>query len=90
MLGHAGIKYNDEAIAYANKYPQVWLDLAGQTTPQIRNILKQADNDRILYGSDWPFYPMAVTLARTLVALEDFPQSREKVMYSNMERLLNL
>lgn len=90
VLGHAGIKYNDEAVAYANKYPQVWLDLAGQTTPQIRNILKRADNDRILYGSDWPFYPMAVTLARTLVALEDFPQSRLKVMYSNMERLLDL
>lgn len=90
ILGHAGIKFNDEAIAFANKYPQVWLDLAGQTTPQIREIVKRADHDRILYGSDWPFYPMAVTLARTLVALEDFPQAREKVMHDNMERLLKL
>jgi len=90
ILGHAGLKYNEEAIAYANKYEQVWLDLAGQTTPQISLVLRKADRNRILYGSDWPFYPMAVTLARTLVALEEFPDALEKVMYGNMQRLLKL
>jgi len=90
IMGHAGLRNTDEAIAYANEFPQVYLDLAGQTTPQIREVLKRADHDRILYGSDWAFYPMAVTLARTLVALEEFPQAREKVMYRNAERLLGL
>ncbi len=90
ILGHSGLRNTEEAIAYANEFPQVWLDLAGQTTPQIELVLKKADHDRILYGSDWPFYPMAVTIARTLMALEKYPQSKEKVMLTNMERLLKL
>lgn len=90
IMGHAGLRNTEEAIAYANEFPRVWLDLAGQTTPQIELVLEKADHDRILYGSDWPFYPMAVTIARTLAALEKYPQAKEKVMYKNMERLLKL
>ncbi len=90
ILGHSGLKNVPEALAYAAEFPQVYLDLAGQTVDVTKEIIKKADNDRILYGSDWPFYPMAVTLARTLVATEGNPTARRKILHDNAARLFNL
>jgi uncharacterized protein len=91
ILGHSGLKNIPEALAYAAEFPQVYLDLAGQTAECTREIIQKADTDRILYGSDWPFYPMAVTLARTLVATEGMPESvRKKILHDNAQRLFKL
>jgi len=91
ILGHSGLKNIPEALAYAKEFPQVYLDLAGQTAECTREIIQKADNDKIMYGSDWPFYPMAVTLARTLVATEGMHESvRKRVLHDNAARLFKL
>ncbi len=89
-LGHAGLIYPEPALEYQKKYPNVYLDLAGQAGKHIALTLKHGDHDRIMYGSDWAFYPMEVTLARTLIELEKYPKSREKVMGANCKRLYKL
>ena len=90
ILGHSGLKNVREALAYAKEFPQVYLDLAGQPARMIKEIIANADADRILYGSDWAFYPMAVTLARTLVATEGMPDVRRKILHDNAARLFKL
>ncbi len=90
ILGHSGLKNIPEALAYAKEFPQVYLDLAGQPANMIKEIIKGADVNKILYGSDWPFYPMAVTLARTLLATEGNPEARQKILHDNAARLFKL
>ena len=46
--------------------------------------------DRVLYGTDWPFYHQALTLARVLIATEDDPALRRAVLHDNAARLLDL
>ena len=90
ILGHSGCIFYKKAIALARKYPNVYLELSGQYPDSIRNIIKYVDNDRILFGSDWPFYPLALPLAKTLKATEGNEEAREKILYKNSNRLMKL
>ena len=44
----------------------------------------------LLYGTDWPFYHQALTLARVLLATEDRPELRRAILHDNAARLLGL
>ena len=45
-------------------------------------------DERVLFGSDWPFYPFEFPLAKSLIATEGKPELREKILYKNAVRLL--
>jgi uncharacterized protein len=90
ILGHAGLKNVPEALDYAREFEQVYLDLSGQPVYVIEDVIANADINRILYGSDWAFYPMAVMLARTLVATEGKGDARQKILHDNSYKLLHL
>ncbi len=89
ILGHSGCIFYKKAIALARKYPNVYLELSGQYPESIRKIIKYVDNDRILFGSDWPFYPIALPLAKTLRATEHSAEIRKKILYDNARKILN-
>jgi predicted TIM-barrel fold metal-dependent hydrolase len=44
----------------------------------------------MLYGTDWPFYHLAATLAKVLIVTEGRPEQREAVLRGNAERLLRI
>ena len=44
--------------------------------------------DRLLYGTDWPFYHQALTLTRVLIATQDAPDLRRAILFDNASRLL--
>ncbi|MFN8545054.1 MAG: amidohydrolase family protein [Candidatus Binatia bacterium] len=90
VLGHAGALQVEHALALAHRYPNAWLDLSCQSLPAIRAILDRADPDRIVHGSDWPFYPQAIGIAKVLLATEGRPALRSKVLCRNAARLLGL
>ena len=90
LLGHAGALQLDEGIAMARRYPNVWLELASQSLPGVRQILEQAPGDRIVFGTDWPFYHQASGLAKVLLATEGAPAARRAVLHDNAARLLGL
>jgi len=92
ILGHSGIYVYDEAIKVANDFPeQVWLETSGEGMSVIRKIINEYDTSRILYGSDWTFFPLGVPIARSMAALEGFPQEmKEGYFYRNMIDLLEL
>jgi predicted TIM-barrel fold metal-dependent hydrolase len=88
ILGHAGIHMYQEAIKLAQRHSNVYLELSGQPPARIREMLEAGLEDRLLFGSDWPFYPIAFPLAKVLLATEDAPAARQKILYDNARGLL--
>ncbi len=89
ILGHAGALQMEEALGYAKKYPNVYLELSSQSLSNVRRILAEAPPERVLFGSDWPFYHQAIGLAKVFLASED-PQVRQRALYGNAKRLFGL
>lgn len=90
ILGHAGAKQAPEAVELQRKYPNVWLELSSQSVSSIKDIFRRADPDRIVYGTDWPWYHQAIGLAKVLMATDGKPELRHKVLFGNAARLLKL
>lgn len=90
VLGHSGATQSDEALRLHRRYPNTWLDVSCLSVFQLRDVLEQGDEDRIVFGSDWPFYHPVLPLAKVLMLTEDRPRLRRKVLYENAMRLLGL
>ncbi len=91
VFAHTGVRLIDETLEVARAFEdQVWLDISGQPAPNIAYILQRYDTQRIFYASDWPFMPLAVMMARTLVATEGCPDVRQRLFHDNAASLLGL
>lgn len=42
----------------------------------------------MLFGTDWPFYHLAASLAKVLIVTEDSPEVRASILRGNALRLL--
>lgn len=91
ILAHTAIIHYKDAIAIARQYPNVYVDTSGQGVPALREIFDNVPRDRILYGSDWTFFPLGVPIARSMAALEGYPEEfKEDYFYRNAARLLGI
>jgi len=88
VLGHSGALQPEKAIALAREFPHVWVEFASQSLPVIERVLAEVDPSRICFGSDWPFYPQAIGIAKVLVATEGNEGLRRAVLHDNAARLL--
>ena len=52
--------------------------------------LAEAPVERIMQGSDWPFYPRAISIAKALIATEGMPTERRLILHDNAARLYGL
>jgi predicted TIM-barrel fold metal-dependent hydrolase len=90
ILAHCGIRIQDKVIDFAKQFEdQVWLDFAGQPVPLIQDACNRYNTDKLMYGSDWPFFPLAVALARALVATEDRQDLRPKLLRENAMNVID-
>jgi predicted TIM-barrel fold metal-dependent hydrolase len=90
VLGHSGARDVADAIPLARRYPNTWLDLHGQGLTTLHEIIDRAGGDRLLFGTDWPFYHLAATLAKVLIVTEGRPDLRYAILRGNADRLLGL
>lgn len=90
FLGHSGAMQMEEALRLAQRYDNVVLEMSGQSLPNVRRILDDAPQDRIVYGSDWPFYHQAIGIAKVLMATEGDDRLRSMVLHDNAARILGL
>ena len=90
VLGHSGARQPEIALELARRYSNVWLELSGQGLETIRQLLAEGPVDRIVLGSDWPFYHLAVPLSKVLLATEHDSGLRRAVLRDNAARLLGL
>jgi predicted TIM-barrel fold metal-dependent hydrolase len=88
VLGHAGALQAREAVRLADRYPNVWLELASQPLGTVRHLLEEGPRQRIVFGSDWPFYPQAMGIAKVLISTEGDPTIRTQLLADNSQRLL--
>jgi predicted TIM-barrel fold metal-dependent hydrolase len=88
QLGHAGARDVADAIPLAQRYPNLWLDVHGQGVTMLHEIIERVGGDRLLYGTDWPFYHLAATLAKVLIVTEGRSELRHAILRGNADRLL--
>jgi len=81
VLCHAGGLQNEQAIVIARANKNVWLDIQGQSVDNIRRMIDELGPERLMFGSDWPFFAVATLLARLLIATEGDNTVR-KMLYS--------
>lgn len=80
VLGHSGALQMLQALDLCKSYDNVWLELSCQSVSNVRRILDEAPPDRIVLGSDWPWYHLAVPLAKLFIATEDLPPRRRRAV----------
>ncbi len=90
VLGHAGARDVADALPLAKRYPNVWLEIAGQGVSSLHNLRAEVGPGKLLFGTDWPFYPLAATLAKVLLITEGKPAEREAILRGNAERVFAL
>ena len=87
VLGHAGARDVSEAIPLAQRYTNAWLGTHGQSVSQLGELVDRVDDQRLLFGSDWPFYPIASSQAKALIVSEHDPDLRRNLLRDNALRL---
>ena len=90
VLGHSGARDVAEAVPLAQRYDNVWLDTHGQGVTTLNDMLKHTGGERMLFGTDWPFYHLAASLAKLLIITEGEPGLRYALLRGNAERLVSL
>lgn len=90
ILGHSGALQVRDAVRYAERYPNTVFELSCLGLSDLRHVLETVPADRIVYGTDWPFYHQSLTLARVLIATEDDRALRRAVLHDNAVRVLGL
>ena len=90
ILGHSGALQSKEALRLQKSYANAYLDVSCLGLAAVERIVREADPDRIIFGSDWPFYHPAMPLAKVLIATEGLPKIRAKILRDNAKRLFAL
>lgn len=87
VLGHAGARDVDDAIELARAHDNVWLEITGQGVSKLDEILQKVGPEKLVFGSDWPFYPLAATLAKVLLVTEKRQEARAMILRTNADRI---
>lgn len=90
ILGHSGALQMEQALELAQRYENVYLETASQSLSNVRRIVEDGPRERIMMGSDWPFYHQVTALAKVLMATEDLPEMRQMVLRENAARLFGI
>ncbi|MDH3211344.1 MAG: amidohydrolase family protein [Myxococcales bacterium] len=90
VIGHAGARDVADAIPLAQRYPNAWLGIHGQGVTTLDEMIRRLGAGRLLFGSDWPFYHLAATLAKVLIVTEGRPDARYAILRGNADRLLGV
>jgi predicted TIM-barrel fold metal-dependent hydrolase len=100
ILAHLGGRFWRDAVSFAQTYPTVLFDLCeiiewtdaehGPTLQQLGRIIHDIGADRVLMGSDFPWYDLdrTVDLVMSLPYLSD--EEKELIMGRNASSVLNL
>ena len=88
ILGHSGALQFEEALGFAERYTNTYFELSSLGLSAVRRVIESVPIERVLYGTDWPFYHQALTLARVLLATEEAPEVRRAVLFDNAAALL--
>lgn len=91
ILGHSGVLEYKIAMDLSKKHKNVYLELSGQPPQVIREMIQKNGYEKLLFGSDWPYYPSAIPLAKVLIATETMKEEvRGGLLGTNAMRVFGL
>jgi hypothetical protein len=88
VLLHSGARDAASALDLGLRHENAWLGIHGQGVTSLHEMLEATGGERMLFGTDWPFYHLAATLAKVLIVTEGRPEQRAAILRGNAERLL--
>jgi predicted TIM-barrel fold metal-dependent hydrolase len=90
VIGHAGARDADAMLEIAVRYENAWLGIHGQSVTQLDRMIRRTGGERMLFGTDWPFYHLAATLAKVLIVTDENERDdiRHAILRGNARRLL--
>ena len=71
ILGHAGARDFAAMSELAMRYDNAWLGIHGQSVTNLDSMIRSSGGERLLFGTDWPFYHIGMALAKVLIATQD-------------------
>jgi predicted TIM-barrel fold metal-dependent hydrolase len=76
-------------VEIAARHENAWIGIHGQGVTQLDRIIQRTGGERVVFGTDWPFYHLAATLAKVLIVTEDKERGaiRHAILRGNAERL---
>ncbi|WP_439100224.1 amidohydrolase family protein [Congregibacter sp.] len=89
ILGHAGARDSDAMVDLAVKHQNAWIGIHGQGITSLERIIEKTGGERLLFGTDWPWYHLGATLAKVLITT-DTPQRssiRDAILQGNAKTL---
>jgi len=90
VLAHSGISQYQEAIRLAQHYPSVYLEVSGQPARHIRQAIDAIGAERVVFGSDWPFWDQHLALHAVRQAVSHDSAAEHQILTHNAERLLGI
>ena len=70
VLGHAGARDSAAMLELALRHENAWLGIHGQGVTRLDDIIRQTGGERLLFGTDWPFYHTGMSLAKVLLCTQ--------------------
>lgn len=91
VFGHAGARDGEAMLELGLRYENAWFGIHGQGVTSLDKIIQRTGGERMLFGTDWPFYHLAATLAKVLIVTDRADRSaiRHAILRGNAERLLS-
>ncbi|NQX88036.1 MAG: amidohydrolase family protein [Halioglobus sp.] len=77
ILGHGGARDGAAMLELATRHNNAWLGIHGQSLTRLEAMIQHTGGERLLFGTDWPFYHMGASLAKVLIATQ--AKGREKI-----------
>lgn len=70
IIGHSGARDVEAMLDMGLRYDNAWFDILGQGVTQLDQMIQRTGGERILFGTDWPFYHLGMSLAKVLLCTE--------------------
>jgi len=91
VFGHAGARDGVAMLELGLRYPNAWFGIHGQSVTHLDEMIRRTGGERMLLGTDWPFYHLATSLAKVLIVTDGANRNeiRHAILRGNAERLLS-
>ena len=90
IFAHAGLAQFELALTLVKRCENLYLELSGQPAQHIRQTLKAIGSERLLFGSDWPFWPQTFALQALRQALGGNTAAEARILWENARSILGL
>ncbi|WP_439106209.1 amidohydrolase family protein [Congregibacter sp.] len=89
ILGHAGARDSAAMVDLAVKHQNAWIGIHGQGVSSLEAIINKTGGERLLFGTDWPWYHLGATLAKVLITTDTPERSavRDAILRNNAVEL---